>query len=123
ISTYQSYCGAQIFEAVGLSRSFVDKYFSGTASNIEGIGVFEVADEAARMHAHAFGDHPSREDMLDAGGEYAYRVQGEEHMWTPDSIAKLQHATRANSFSTYEEYARLINEQGRRLKTLRGLFE
>jgi glutamate synthase (NADPH) large chain len=123
ISTYQSYCGAQIFEAVGLAKAFVDKYFYGTASNIEGIGLFEVAAEAQRHHDLAFGDHPSLVDMLDAGGEYMYRVQGEEHMWTPDSIAKLQHAARANSFATYEEYAKLINEQGKRLKTLRGLFE
>jgi len=123
ISTYQSYCGAQIFEAVGLAKGFVDKYFSGTASNIEGIGIFEVAAEAQRLHELAFGEHPSLVDMLDPGGEYAFRVQGEEHMWTPDSIAKLQHAARANSFSTYEEYAKLINEQGTRLKTLRGMFE
>src|SRR5688572_6140518 len=123
ISTYQSYCGAQIFEAVGLAKAFVDKYFYGTASNIEGIGIFEVAAEAQRLHELAFGEHPALIDMLDAGGEYAYRVQGEEHMWTPDSIAKLQHAARANSASTYEEYAKLINEQGTRLKTLRGMFE
>ena len=97
ISTYQSYCGAQIFEAVGLQKAFVDKYFTGTASNVEGIGLFEVAEEAARLHALAFGDDPLLRDALDAGGEYQYRVRGEEHMWTPDSIAKLQHAARANS--------------------------
>ncbi|HVO89180.1 MAG TPA: glutamate synthase-related protein, partial [Casimicrobiaceae bacterium] len=123
ISTYQSYCGAQIFEAVGLQKAFVDKYFTGTASNIEGIGLFEVAEEAARMHGLAFGDDPLLRNALDAGGEYAFRVRGEEHMWTPDSIAKLQHAARANSRSTYQEYAALINEQTRKLKTLRGLFE
>jgi glutamate synthase domain-containing protein 2/glutamate synthase domain-containing protein 1/glutamate synthase domain-containing protein 3 len=123
ISTYQSYCGAQIFEAVGLQKAFVDKYFKGTASNIEGIGLFEVAEEAARLHRLAFGEDPLLANALDAGGEYAYRVRGEEHMWTPDSIAKLQHAARANSHHTYREYAALINEQGRRLKTLRGLFE
>jgi glutamate synthase domain-containing protein 2/glutamate synthase domain-containing protein 1/glutamate synthase domain-containing protein 3 len=123
ISTYQSYCGAQIFEAVGLQKAFVDKYFKGTASNIEGIGLFEVAEEAARLHRLAFGDDPLLASALDAGGEYAYRVRGEEHMWTPDSIAKLQHAARANSHHTYREYAALINEQGRKLKTLRGLFE
>ncbi len=123
ISTYQSYCGAQIFEAVGLQRGFVDKYFTGTASTIEGIGLFEVAAEAQRLHALAFGDDPLLARMLDAGGEYAFRVRGEEHMWTPDSIAKLQHATRSNSYGTYRDYAVLINEQGRKLKTLRGLFE
>ena len=123
ISTYQSYCGAQIFEAVGLNSSFVDKYFTGTASNIEGIGLFEVAEEAYRLHELAFGDNPLLRGALDAGGEYMYRVRGEEHMWTPDSIAKLQHAARANSFATYREFARMVNEQGRRLMTLRGLFE
>ena len=73
ISTYQSYCGAQIFEAVGLQKAFVDKYFTGTSSNVEGIGLFEVAEEAARLHALAFGDDPLLRDMLDAGGEYHYR--------------------------------------------------
>jgi glutamate synthase domain-containing protein 2/glutamate synthase domain-containing protein 1/glutamate synthase domain-containing protein 3 len=123
ISTYQSYCGAQIFEAVGLNTAFVEKYFTGTASNIEGIGLFEVAEEAFLLHQLAFGDSPLLRDALDPGGEYQYRVRGEEHMWTPDSIAKLQHATRANSFATYRDYARLVNEQGKRLMTLRGLFE
>ena len=123
ISTYQSYCGAQIFEAVGLNSAFVDKYFTGTASNIEGIGLFEVAEEAYRLHQLAFGSDPLLRDALDAGGEYHYRVRGEEHMWTPDSIAKLQHATRSNNYATYRDYARLVNEQGRRLMTLRGLFD
>ena len=123
ISTYQSYCGAQIFEAVGLNSAFVEKYFTGTASNIEGIGLFEVAEEAYRLHQLAFGDDPLLRDALDAGGEYAYRVRGEEHMWTPDTIAKLQHATRSGSHATYRDYARLVNEQGKRLMTLRGLFQ
>jgi glutamate synthase domain-containing protein 2/glutamate synthase domain-containing protein 1/glutamate synthase domain-containing protein 3 len=123
ISTYQSYCGAQIFEAVGLQRAFVDKYFTGTASNVEGIGLFEVAEESARTHALAFGNDPLLRDMLDAGGEYQYRTRGEAHMWTPETIAKLQHAARSNSFATYRDYAKLINEQSRELKTFRGLFE
>ena len=123
ISTYQSYCGAQIFEAVGLLHEFVDKYFTGTASNVEGIGLPEIALEAARLHRAAFGDDPLLRTALDAGGEYAYRVRGEEHMWTPDSIAKLQHATRSGSFATYKDYATLINDQSRRMLTLRGLFE
>ena len=123
ISTYQSYCGAQIFEAVGLSSTFIEKYFTGTASNIEGIGLFEVAEEAFRLHQLAFGDNPLLRDALDAGGEYLYRVRGEEHMWTPESIAKLQHAARSNSYATYRDYARLINDQTRRMLTLRGLFE
>ncbi|MFN9029536.1 MAG: glutamate synthase-related protein [Betaproteobacteria bacterium] len=123
ISTYMSYCGAQIFEAVGLSKDLVDKYFRGTASNVGGIGLFEVMEEAIRTHREAFSDDPVLSTMLDAGGEYAWRVRGEEHMWTPDAIAKLQHASRANSYQTYKEYAQIINDQSRRHMTLRGLFE
>ena len=123
ISTYMSYCGAQIFEAVGLNKSLVDKYFRGTSSTVEGIGLFEVAEEALRLHNLAFGPDPLLANALDTGGEYAFRVRGEDHMWTPDAIAKLQHSTRANNFSTYKEYAQLINDQSRRHLTLRGLFE
>lgn len=123
ISTYQSYCGAQIFEAIGLNSAFIGKYFTGTATQIEGIGLDEVAEETLRLHNLAFGNDPVLVNQLDAGGEYAFRVRGEEHMWTPDSIAKLQNATRTNKFETYKEYAKLINDQTRRYKTLRGLFE
>ena len=124
ISTYMSYTGSQQFEAVGLARSLVDKYFTGTASNIEGIDVFEVAEEAIRVHRAAFAERdPVLATMLDAGGEYAWRVRGEEHTWTPDAIAKLQHATRANAYETYREYAALINDQSQKHKTFRGLFE
>ncbi|WP_334186642.1 glutamate synthase-related protein [Noviherbaspirillum sp.] len=123
ISTYMSYCGAQIFEAIGLNKALVDKYFKGTASNVEGIGVFEVAEEALRLHKLAFSNDPVLANALDAGGEYAYRVRGEDHMWTPDAIAKLQHSTRSNNFNTYKEYAQIINDQSKRHMTLRGLFE
>ncbi len=123
ISTYMSYCGAQIFEAIGLNKALVDKYFKGTASNVEGIGVFEVAEEALRLHKLAFSDDPVLANALDAGGEYAFRIRGEDHMWTPDAIAKLQHSTRANNFNTYKEYAQIINDQSKRHMTLRGLFE
>jgi len=123
ISTYMSYTGAEIFEAVVLSKALVDKYFTGTASNVEGIGVFEVADAALRLHAAAFSDDPVLANALDAGGEYAFRVRGEEHMWTPDAIAKLQHSTRAANYTTYKEYAQIINDQSKRHMTLRGLFE
>jgi glutamate synthase (NADPH/NADH) large chain len=123
ISTYQSYCGAQKFEAIGLNTAFVDKYFTGTTTNVEGIGLDQVAEEAERLHIAAFGDDPVLANSLDAGGEYAFRVRGEEHMWTPDSIAKLQHATRTGQYDTYKEYAKLINDQTRRHMTLRGLFE
>src|SRR5450830_493886 len=123
ISTYMSYCGAQIFEAIGLNKSLVDKYFKGTASNVEGIGVFEVAEEALRLHTLAFSADPVLENALDAGGEYAFRIRGEDHMWTPDAIAKLQHSTRANNYNSYKEYAQIINDQSKRHMTLRGLFE
>ena len=124
ISTYMSYTGAQIFEAVGLARSLVDKYFAGTTSSVEGIGIFEVAEEALRTHRAAFDENdPVTRTALDAGGEYAWRVRGEEHMWTPDAIAKLQHATRSKTYSTYKEYAQIINNQSQRHMTLRGLFE
>jgi glutamate synthase (NADPH/NADH) large chain len=122
VSTYMSYCGAQLFEAIGLRRELVDKYFQGTATQVGGIGVFEVAEEAVRMHRAAFSDDPVLQSMLDPGGEYAWRVRGEEHMWTPDAIAKLQHSARANKFDTYKEYAQIINDQSQRHMTLRGLF-
>jgi glutamate synthase (NADPH/NADH) large chain len=123
ISTYQSYCGSQIFEAIGLNSDFVARYFAGTATQVEGIGLAEVAEEAVRTHRAAFSLDPVLASSLDCGGEYAFRVRGEAHMWTPDSIAKLQHATRSGSASTYAEYAKLINDQSERLMTLRGLFE
>jgi glutamate synthase (NADPH/NADH) large chain len=124
ISTYMSYTGAQIFEAVGLSHALVDKYFTGTTSSVEGITVFDLAEEAIRIHKAAFDESdPVLRNMLDAGGEYAWRVRGEEHMWTPEAIAKLQHATRQNSYATYKEYAKLINDQSARYMTFRGLFE
>ena len=123
ISTYMSYTGAQIFEAVGLQQAFVDRYFTGTTSQVEGIGVFEVMEEAIRSHHKAFSADPVLAGMLDAGGEYAFRIRGEEHMWTPDAIAKLQHATRTDKYDTYKEYAAIINDQSQRHMTLRGLFE
>lgn len=123
ISTYMSYCGAQIFEAVGLNTALVNNYFRGTTSNVEGIGLFDVAEEALRLHKQAFGDDPVLANALDAGGEYAFRIRGEEHMWTPDAIAKLQHSVRSNNFATYKEYAQHINDQTTRHMTLRGLFE
>jgi len=123
ISTYQSYCGAHIFEAIGLNSHFVDAYFKGTTTQIEGIGLDQVAEEALRLHQNAFGNDLVLSNALEAGGDYAYRVRGEEHMWTPDSIAKLQNATRTNKYDTYKEYAKLINDQTRRHMTLRGLFE
>ena len=124
VSTYMSYCGAQLFEAIGINSDTVDKYFTGTATRVEGIGVFEIAEEAFRCHRAAFGGGADLvAGMLDTGGDYAWRARGEEHMWTPDAIAKLQHSTRSGSFGTYKEYAQLINDQSKRHMTLRGLFE
>ncbi len=123
ISTYQSYCGAQIFDAVGLASRFVAKYFTGTATMVEGIGLQEVAEESVRWHRDAWGDAPIYRNALDVGGDYAFRIRGEHHAWTPDTIAKLQHATRANSYKTYGEYSESINKQDEKLLTLRGLFD
>ena len=123
VSTYMSYCGAQLFEAIGINSETIDKYFTGTPSRVQGIGIFDIAEEAIRMHQVAFSNDPVLATMLDAGGEYAWRTRGEDHMWTPDAIAKLQHSTRSNNWSTYKEYAQIINDQSRRHMTLRGLFE
>ena len=122
ISTYQSYCGAQIFDAVGLKSDFVNRDFFGTATMIEGIGMDEVAMETVRRHRDAFGDAPIYRHALDVGGEYAYRLRGEEHAWNPDTVATLQHAVRLNAQDHYREFARLVNEQETSLKTIRGLF-
>ncbi|PLK23700.1 glutamate synthase large subunit [Porphyrobacter sp. TH134] len=123
ISTYQSYCGAQIFDAVGLSTAFVERYFTGTATTIEGIGLAEVAEEALRRHGQAYGDNPLYDGMLDVGGIYQYRLRGEEHAWTPQNVAQLQHAVRGNDPKNYAEFAKSINEQSERLLTIRGLLE
>ncbi len=123
ISTYQSYCGAQIFDAVGLSSKFVERFFTGTHSVIEGVGLNEIAEETVRRHRLAFGNNPLYRGALDVGGELAYRVRGEEHIWTPDTIALLQHAVREGDYEKYKSYAAAVNDQTRRLKNLRGLFE
>ena len=123
ISTYQSYCGAQIFDAVGLSSIFVEKYFTGTATPIEGVGLREIAEECVRRHKDAYGDAPIYRTMLDVGGDYAFRIRGEDHAWTPESVAKLQHAVRANLPEDYKAYAKSINDQNERLLTIRGLMQ
>ncbi len=122
ISTYQSYCGAQIFDAVGLKTEFVGKYFTGTATRIEGVGLEEIAEEAVRRHRDAFSDGPIYRGMLDVGGDYAVRVRGEDHVWNAATVATLQHAVRGNSYERYRHYAEIINEQTERLYTIRGLF-
>lgn len=123
ISTYQSYCGAQIFDAVGLSSEFIEKYFTGTPTSIEGIGLPQVAREAVRWHHNAYGNDMNYRKHLDDGGSYAYRIRGEAHVWTPETISKLQHAVRGNDYASYREFTRAINEQTESLLTLRGLFD
>src|SRR5206468_2255896 len=122
ISTYQSYCGAQIFDAVGLSSDFIHKYFTGTASTIEGVGMKEIAEECVRRHRDAYGDNPIYRNMLDVGGDYAFRLRGEDHAWTPESVSRLQHAVRGNNPAEYQLFAQQINDQNQRLLTLRGLM-
>jgi glutamate synthase domain-containing protein 2/glutamate synthase domain-containing protein 1/glutamate synthase domain-containing protein 3 len=121
ISTVPSYCGAQIFEAVGLAPEFVERYFTGTASRIGGIGLPELAAEALERHARAYPG--TEETLLPVVGLYAWRRDGEHHQWNPDTIAKLQHAVRADSWSTYEEYAEAVNGDNTRRLTLRGLMQ
>ena len=123
ISTYQSYCGAQIFDAVGLSSEFVERFFTGTASVIEGVGLAQIAQECVRRHGDAYGDAPVYRDMLDVGGAYAYRLRGEDHAWTPESVSRLQHAVRGNIPAEYDTFATAINEQNERLLTIRGLMK
>jgi glutamate synthase domain-containing protein 2/glutamate synthase domain-containing protein 1/glutamate synthase domain-containing protein 3 len=122
ISTLQSYCGAQLWEAVGLSTALVDRHFAGTPSRVGGIGMELIADETLRRHSDAF-DTASITTRLDPGGEYQYRVQGEHHNWNPMTIAKLQHATRSDSYSTFKEFSQLANDETRRQSTLRGLLD
>ena len=123
ISTYQSYCGAQIFDAIGLSSKFIEKCFTGTASTIEGVGFAEIAAEAVQRHRNAHGDNPIYRDMLDVGGDYQFRLRGEAHAWTPDTIANLQHAVRGNSLDRFTAFTRAIDDQSERLLTIRGLMK
>ena len=112
-----------MFEAIGLSTEVVKKYFTGTSSRIEGIGLEAIAREAKMKHDLAFRPITDVDTELDPGGNYQYRVRGEYHLFNPQTIAKLQHAVRQDSYSTFQEYSALINDQTRRHMTLRGLFE
>ncbi|MGO6681830.1 glutamate synthase large subunit [Rhizobium leguminosarum] len=123
ISTYQSYCGAQIFDAIGLQSEFIDKYFFGTATMIEGVGLKAIAAETVARHNAAFGTDPLLATTLDIGGEYAYRMRGESHAWTPDAVAALQHAVRGNAEDRYREFADMVNNSALRMNTIRGLFK
>ena len=122
ISTYQSYCGAQIFDAVGLRSDFVGEFFFGTATRIEGVGLEQIAEETAQRHREAFGDVPVLRHALDVGGEYLFRIRGEAHAWSPDTVATLQHAVRGNSRDKYRAFAKIINEQSEKILTIRGMF-
>jgi glutamate synthase (NADPH) large chain len=124
ISTIASYRGAQVFEAIGLSHDLVDEYFTGTVSRLGGIGLDEVAEEVARRHRRAYAPRPTElaHRDLDLGGEYQWRREGEYHLFNPDTVFKLQHATRSKRYGVYKEYTQLVDDQSRRLATLRGLF-
>jgi glutamate synthase (NADPH/NADH) large chain len=123
ISTYQSYCGAQIFDAVGLKSDFVAEYFTGTATRIEGVGLSQIAEETVRRHRDAFGSAPIYRNALDVGGDYQFRLRGEDHAWTATTVAALQHAVRGNSYEKFRAFAKIINEQSENLLTIRGLFK
>ncbi len=123
ISTLQSYRGAQVFEALGLNKTLVDQYFTGTTSRIEGIGLDVLAREAAMKHEFAFTPLRESDPELDIGGNYQFRIGGEYHLYNPESLAKLQHSVRQNNFETFEQYTNLIDEQNTRLCTLRGLLK
>jgi glutamate synthase (NADPH) large chain len=123
ISTLQSYRGAQVFEAIGLSQGLVDAYFAGTTSRLEGIGLDVLAREAQLKHEHAFRPITEFETELAVGGSYHFRAQGEYHLLNPLTISKLQHAVRQESFQTFKEYTELIDNQSRNLCTLRSLIE
>ena len=123
ISTLQSYRGAQCFEAIGLDKEFVDRYFTWTASRIGGIGIETVAEEVRERHERAFPTRGREDDELESGGEYQWRRDGEYHLFNPETVFKLQHAARSGQYAIYRDYARLVNDQSRKRATLRGLFE
>src|SRR5262249_43535499 len=122
ISTYQSYCGAQIFDAVGLKSDFLAEYFTGTDTRIEGVALIQIAEETVRRHRGAFGDAPIYRHALDVGGEYQFRVRGEDHAWTAATVSALQHAVRGNLPDEYRAYANVSNDQPDELAPTRGLF-
>ena len=122
ISTLQSYCGAQIFEAIGLSQEFIDKYFTHTTSRVSGVGIDVIAEEVRLRHERAFGRQPVRPHELEPGGEYQWRRDGEYHLFNPDTVFKLQHATRSGQYRIFKEYTQAVDQQNEHRATLRGLF-
>ncbi len=123
ISTVQSYRGAQIFEAIGLNQEVIDQYFTWTASRVSGIGLEVIAAEVRARHERAFPDRQLNGNLLDVGGQYQRRREGEHHLFNPETVHKLQYACRANNYQVFKQYSELVNNQARRLCTLRGLFE
>jgi glutamate synthase (NADPH/NADH) large chain len=125
VSTVASYTGAQIFEAIGLGNELIDEYFTGTVSRLGGIGLDELASEVASRHAVAYPKNPERRAhrKLELGGEYQWRREGEYHLFNPETVFKLQHATRAKRYDIFKQYTQLVNDQSKHLATLRGLFE
>jgi glutamate synthase (ferredoxin) len=123
ISTVQSYCGAQIFEAIGLNQAFIDKYFTWTASRVEGAGMDVIAREVMIRHEHAFPDRQLNGQVLSSGGQYQWRRDGEHHLFNPETVHKLQYACRTGDSKVFKQYSALVNDQSKRLCTLRGLFE
>ena len=122
ISTLASYCGAQIFEAIGLNQEYIDKYFTHTTSRVGGVGIDVIAEEVRLRHERAYGRRPAGVSELDAGGEYQWRRDGEYHLFNPETVFKLQHATRSGQYRIFKEYTRAVNDQHERRATLRGLF-
>ena len=123
ICTFQSYCGAQIFDAVGLSAEFLDRYFTGTTSPVGGIGLDEIAEETVQRHRVAFGTSPNYLNALDVGGEMAQRIHGERHVWNSDTVSLLQHAVRSNDYKKFKAYTKKVGEQDEGLISLRGLLD
>src|SRR3990172_11480295 len=117
ISTLRSYHGAQQFEAIGLAGSVVDDYFTGTPSRISGVGLEQVAAEALARHRSAFAPRQPALPELDFEGEYHFRLDGEKHLWNPQTVTRLQHAVNYNDPDAYAEYARTVNDQSRDLYT------
>ncbi len=123
ISTIQSYRGAQIFEALGLNQSVIDRYFTWTPSRIGGVGIDVIADEVRMRYTHAFPDRQVDGKTLDVGGKYQWRQDGEYHMFNPETVHKLQYACRSNDYKAFKEYTDLVNNQSKKLCTIRGLLE
>ncbi|MGW0004327.1 glutamate synthase large subunit [Nocardia grenadensis] len=125
ISTVASYNGAQLFQVIGLSQELVDEYFTGLRSHLDGIGLDEIATDVATRHAVAFLENRSERAHreLEVGGEYQWRREGEYHLFNPDTVFKLQHATRSGQYSIFKEYTKLVDDQSERLASLRGLFK